>query len=135
MARGRQFTVREVLLLVTLICTWLAITVQLKTFGVPFWGFAVVMAAVLRPGHQRHETPNSVTDVLSVSISWSVMGGVVGLALDVWLAGRASFSLFCWAVLCQLTGFYLGMVWVLVVLLARHVERVARPLSRRRSVA
>jgi hypothetical protein len=131
----RQFTVREILLLMTMIGTWLAITLQLGSFSVLFWGLGVVMASVLRPHHQRHETPSSVTDVLSVAISWAVVFGIAGLALDVWMSGSASLGLFSWAVLCQLTGFYLGIVWVLVVLLARHVERVARPLTRTRTIA
>ena len=93
------------------------------------------MAAILRPAHQRHQTPESVTDVLSVAVCWAVACGVAGFALDLRLPGSATSDLFSWAVLGQLTGFYLGLVWVLVVLLARHVERVAGPASRTRPIA
>ncbi len=132
---NRQFTISEMLLLVTFIGTWLAITAQLGSLSILFWGLTVVMAAILRPAHQRHQTPESVTDVLSVAVCWAVACGVAGFALDLRFPGNATADLFSWAVLGQLTGFYLGLVWVLVVLLARHVERVAGPASRTRPIA
>ena len=136
MKSNRQFTISEMLLLVTFIGTWLAVTTRLGPLSVLFWGLTVVMAAILRPAHQRRKTPESVTDVLSVAVSWAVACGVAGFALDVHLLPNGAFSgPFSWAVIGQLTGFYLGLVWVLVVLLARHVERVAGPVSRTRPIA
>lgn len=135
MKSNRQFTISEMLLLVTFIGTWLAVTTRLGPLGVLFWGFTVVMAAILRPAHQRRKTPESVTDVLSVAVSWAFACGIAGFALDMRLPSGAFSGPFSWAVIGQLTGFYLGLVWVLVVLLARHVERVAGPVSRTRPIA
>ncbi len=132
---NRQFSVREMLLLVIFIGTYLTITVQLGRASTLFWGLTVVMATILRPAHQRRQTPESVTDVLSVAISWAVVCGVAGFALDAQLLGNAFSSHFSWAVLGQLTGFYLGLVWVLIVLLIRHVERVTGLVNRPRPIS
>ena len=130
-----QFTAGELLLLVTLIATWLGITVQLGSLSVLFWGCGVAMTAILRPAHQRRRTPESVTDVLSVAVSWAVAWGVAGAALGQRITAPDFSGPLSWIVLGELTGFYLGLVWVLVLLLARHVARISGQLDRPRPTA
>ena len=120
---ANQFTLSELLLLVTLIGGWLGISVLTGTYSLLVWGLGVLMAAVLRPSHERPKTPESATDVMSVAICWSVACGIGGFALDVTSYAVARSSVLSWTFLGELTGFYLGMVWVLIVLLVRHVER------------
>ncbi len=132
---NRAFSVGDMMLLVMAIGTYLAVTVQLGPLSILFWGLAVVMASILRPAHQRRITPESVTDVMSVAVSWAVVCGIAGFALDARLMGNAFSGYFSWAVLGQLTGFYLGLVWVLVVLLVRHFERVAGLVGRTRGLS
>ena len=48
MKRHRQFTISEMLMLILSICTWLAITVQLGSASILFWGLAISMAAWAR---------------------------------------------------------------------------------------
>ncbi len=130
-----QFTAGELLLLVTLIAMWLGITVQLGSLSVLFWGCGVAMTAILRPSHQRRRTPESVTDVLSVAVSWAVAWGAAGVALDLQATTPDFWGFLSWTLLGELTGFYLGLVWVLVLLLARHVERLTGQLDRPRPTA
>ncbi len=134
-AGSNQFTAGELLLLVTLIATWLGITVQLGSLSLLFWGCGVAMTAILRPAHQRRRTPESVTDVLSVAVSWAVAWGAAGVALDQRITAPDFSGPLSWIVLGELTGFYLGLVWVLVLLLARHVERISGQLDRPRPAA
>ena len=82
MKKPHAIAIRETLLLIGLIGIWLAITVQWGAFSLLFWGLTVAMAAVLRPAHQRRSVPDSVTDVMSITVSWAVAGGVLGLLLD-----------------------------------------------------
>ncbi len=135
MRTNGPFTAREMLLLFTLIATWLAITLQLGPLSLLFWGLGLIMAAILRPAHQRRQTPESVTDVLSVAVSWAVAWGVAGLALDLRTVGSAFSEIPAWVVLGELMGFYLGLVWVLILLLFRHVQRVVRPIGGTRPIA
>ena len=135
MKRQYRFTVSDILLLVTLITVWMAVTLQLQTYSILFWGLAVVMAGVLRPSHQRNKTPESVTEVLSVAIIWAVACGLIGLLVDVRFPNHVAIGSLSWSVWGQLTGFYLGMVWVLVVLLARHVERITGLFGRTRTIS
>ncbi len=135
MKTNRQFTIRETLVLATLTGTWLTITIQLASASVLFWIFAVVMGSILRPAHQRHRTPESATDLLTVAITWSVACGIGGLALDMRLPDSAFSGLLSWSMLGQLTGFYLGFVWTFIVLVVRRVERIVGPLGRARPVA
>jgi hypothetical protein len=134
-SEASQFTAGELLLLVTFIATWLGITVELGSLSVLFWGCGVAMTAILRPAHQRRRTPESVTDVLSVAVSWAVAWGAAGVVLDLQFTSPDSSGLLSWTVLGELTGFYLGLVWVLVLFLARHVERISGQLNRPRPTA
>ena len=119
-----RFSISQGLLLLAFMTTWLVITVHLGRLSIFFWGLAVLMAAILRPSHQRRRTPESVTDVLSIAVCWAVACGFLGLALDAGMFGRSVSSVSSWVVFGQLAGFYLGLGWVLVILLARHVERI-----------
>ncbi len=125
-----QFTLSELLLLVTLISIWLGITVLTGTYSLLVWGLGVLMAAILRPAHQRPKTPESATDVMSVAVGWSVACGAGGCVLDVTSYAVAGSSVLSWTFLGQCTGFYLGMVWVLVVLLVRQVEKIVERVDR-----
>lgn len=124
MKTDHQFSISQILLLVAFMVTWLAITVHLGWLSIVFWGLAVLMAAILRPAHQRRRTPESVTDVLSVAVCWAVACGFLGVAFDAGVFGRALSDAFSWVVFGQLAGFYLGLIWVLIILLVRHIERV-----------
>jgi hypothetical protein len=130
-----QFTAGQLFLLVTFIAMWLGITVRLGSMSVLFWGCGVAMTAILRPSHQRRRTPESVTDVMSVAVSWAVAWGAAGVAMDLRVSAPEFMGLVSWTVLGELTGFYLGLVWVLVLLLARYVERLSGQFGRPRPTA
>lgn len=131
--RFDQFTLRGMFLLVTFLSVWLAITVLLGTYSLFFWCLAVFMAIVLGPAHQRRSIPESATDVLAVAVVWSVAWGVVGFVLDKATAGKLAPVFLPWTVLGQLMGCYLGMIWVLIQLVYRHLDRAMRPVGRPRS--
>ncbi len=122
------------MLFVTLIATWLGITVQLGWMSVLFWGCGVAMTAILRPAHQRRRIPDSVTDVLSVAVSWAVAWGIAGAVLDFRISALDDPGPLSWTLLGELTGFYLGLVWVLVLLMVRHIERMFGQLNRPRPI-
>ena len=135
MKTNRQFTISEMLMLIMFIGIWLSVTIQLGSLSVLFWGLAMGMAAVLRPSHQRRSTPVTVADVVSIAVSWAVVCGLLGFLLDVRIGREAMTRVFSWALFGQLTGFYLGLLWVLVVFLFRHVERVVGVVKRPRPIA
>lgn len=132
MKRIRSFALRETLLLMVFIGIWLAITIQWGALSLPFWALAVGMAAVLRPTHQRRSIPDSVTDVLSVAVSWAVAGGVAGIAFDLRQPSGLASDVLSWAVIGELTGFYLGFLWVMVLLVFQHIERLTGSVNRAR---
>jgi hypothetical protein len=123
-AAGNSCTASELLLLVSLLALWLGITVLLGPFSLLVWAGAVAMAVILRPPHQRQQTPESVTDVLSVAVTWCVACGIAGLGADLFAPATLAAVDFSWTFLAELIGFYLGFVWVLVLLLIRHIEQV-----------
>jgi hypothetical protein len=57
------------------------------------------------------------------------------VALDLRATTPDFWGFLSWTLLGELTGFYLGLVWVLVLLLARHVERLTGQLDRPRPTA
>lgn len=132
MKANRSFTFRELLVLCTLIGTWLVVTIPLGSYSVLLWAVGILMASVLQPSHQRRATPESVADVLSVAVCGAVICGAIGFVVDLRFSSGAFASFPSWALIGELTGFYLGLVWVLVLLLVRHVERVFGPVNRTR---
>ncbi|MHB8973324.1 MAG: hypothetical protein ACYC3X_24420 [Pirellulaceae bacterium] len=128
-------TACELLLLTSLVVLWLGITVLLGSFSLLVWGGATGMAAVLRPPHQRRRTPESVTDLLSVAVFWCVALGIAGLSVDVFAPAGWSLGDLSWALLAELVGFFLGFVWVLVVLSFQHLEQVMRQYDPTRPTA
>jgi hypothetical protein len=128
----RDGTACELLLLMSLVALWLGITVLLGSFSLLVWAGATGMAAVLRPPHQRRRTPESVTDLLSVAVSWCVALGIAGLSADLLAPVGWSMVEWSWTFLGELAGFYLGFVWVLVLLSFRHIEQVMRRYDRTR---
>lgn len=131
---SRQFTIGEMLLLVLFIGIWLTVTIQLSSLSVFFWGLAMGMAAVLRPSHQRRPTPVTVTDVVSIAVGWGVACGILGFLLDMRIGRDFAPGAFSWTLFGELTGFYLGLMWVMVVFLFRHVERVVGAVNRPRPI-
>ena len=123
-AASDSCTASELLLLVSLLALWLGITVLLGPFSLLVWAGAVAMAVILRPPHQRQRTPESVTDVLSVAVTWCVVCGIAGLVADLFAPIRLAAVDVSWTFLAELIGFYVGFVWVLVLLLIRHIEQV-----------
>lgn len=132
MKKPRAIAIRETMLLVGLIGLWLAITIQWGAFSLLFWGLTVAMAGVLRPAHQRRPVPDSVTDVMSITVSWAVACGVLGLILDLRTPNPFAPGVLGWAMIGEITGFYLGFIWVLVLRLYRHIERVTSPVNHAR---
>jgi hypothetical protein len=128
-------TPSELLLLVSLLVLWLGITVLLGAWSLLIWAGAVAMAMILRPSHQRQRTPESVTDVLSVAVTWCVALGAAGLACDLFVPVSRAMSDVSWTFLAELAGFYLGFVWVLVLLLIRHLEQLSGRFDRPRPLA
>lgn len=134
-ARPNACTVSELLLLVSLLTLWLGITVLLGSLSLLVWAGTVAMALILRPRHQRQPTPESVTDVLSVAVTWCVAVGAAGLVVDLVVPPDLAAVDLSWTFLAELTGFYLGFVWVLVLLLIRHVEQMSRRFGKSRPLA
>ncbi|MHB0955880.1 MAG: hypothetical protein ACYC6N_17110 [Pirellulaceae bacterium] len=130
----RDGTALELLLLMSLVTLWLGITALLGSFSLLVWAGALGMAAILRPPHQRSKTPESVTDLLSVAVTWGVALGMVGLSVDLFAPNLRSIGDLSWVLLAELAGFFLGFVWVLVVLSFQHIERVMRYDRTRSSV-
>ena len=134
-AASNSCTASELLLLVSLLILWLGITVLLGSFSLLVWAGAVVMALILRPPHQRQQTPESVTDVLSVAVTWCVALGIAGLVADLFAPVSLAAVDFSWTFLAELSGFCLGFVWVLVLLLIRHIEHVVGQYGKSRPLA
>ncbi len=130
-----RFSASELALMLSLIATWVGITIQLGWFSVFFWGCGIAMTRILCPAHQRRRVPDSVTDALSVAVCWAVAWGAAGVTLDWRMVNFDLLPRFSWTVLGELTGFYLGLVWVLVLLLVRHVERLTGQFERPRPAA
>jgi Zn-dependent protease len=122
----------ELLLLMSLVILWLGVTAMLGSFSLLVWSGAIVMAAVLRPPHQRRRTPESVTDLVSVAVMWCVALGIAGLCVDLFAPTRWPLEDLSWALLAELAGFVLGFVWVLVVLSIQHLEQAVRRYDRTR---
>ncbi len=89
----------------------------------------------LAPAHQKRATPNSVTDVLATAVVWSVVWGVAGVVVSTRVPTSQSWEAISWVLVGQITGFYLGLLWVMVIFLARYVERVTAPQRRSRAVS
>ncbi len=120
---ARAGTASELLLLVSLLTLWLGVTLLLGPLSLFVWAGAVAMAAILRPPHERQRTPESVTDVLAVAVAWCAVCGIAGAVADLVAPPRFAAGDFSWTFLAELSGFCLGFVWVLVLLLIRHIEQ------------
>jgi len=118
----------ELLLLFSLVSLWLGVTVLLGAGSLLIWAGATAMAAILRPPHQRSRVPDTVTDLLSVAVSGCVGGGVLGLSADLLAPVTWSIHALSWTFFGEVIGFYLGLLWVVVLLAARSMQPVVRPL-------
>ena len=76
-----------------------------------------------------------MTDLLSVAVFWCVALGSAGLSVDVFAPVGWSLGDLSWALLAELVGFFLGFVWVLVVLSFQRLEQVVRQYDRTRPTA
>lgn len=137
MARQRPASgngiVCELLLLFSLVSLWLGVTVLLGAGSLLIWAGAIAMAAILRPPHQRNRFPDTVTDLLSVAVSWCVGGGLLGVGADLLTPANWSVHDLSWAFLGEVVGFYFGLLWVVVVLATRSLQQVVRPYDGRRA--
>ena len=113
----------DAFLLVLLVAVWLGLTLVLGALSLLIWALGVLIAAVLLPAHQRTGTPESMVDVIASAVCWAVAGGAAGLLLDLTTLSGNAFQTLPWTLPGQLTGFYLGLLWNLAVLLFRHVTR------------
>jgi hypothetical protein len=125
---GREFALYrfhawDALLLALLIAVWLGLTLAWGALSLLIWAPGVLIAAVLLPPHQRSGTPQSMVDVIASAVCWAVAGGAVGLLLDLTTPSGNVFQTLPWTLLGQLTGFYLGLLWTLAVLLFRLVTQ------------
>jgi hypothetical protein len=117
----------ELLLLFSLVSLWLGVTMLLGAGSLLVWAGAIAMATILRPPHQRNRFPDTVTDLLSVAVSWCVGGGVAGAGVDLLAPTSWSIHDLPWTFLGELVGFYFGLLWVVAVLATRSMQQAVRP--------
>lgn len=119
----------ELLMLFSLVSLWLGVTVLLGTGSLLVWAGAVAMAVILRPPHQRNRIPDTVTDLLSVAVSWCVGVGVLGLGADLLAPVNWTIRDLSWTFFGEVLGFYLGLLWVVVLLAVRSLPSLAGPYN------
>jgi hypothetical protein len=117
----------ELLMLFSLVSLWLGVTVLLGAGSLLIWAGAIAMAAILRPPHQRSRVPDNVTDLMSVAVTWCVAGGVIGLGADLLAPVNWSIHDLSWTFFGEVLGFYLGLLWVVVLLATRSLQPIPRP--------
>jgi len=116
-----SLSVAHLALLASLLVAWVGVTVMLGSLSLLVWAGTLVMDLVLRPAYQRQHMVESVTDALSVAVTWAVAWGTAGLAIDLLAPSYWLWSGISWTLLAELLGFYLGFVWVFVLFLLRPV--------------
>ncbi len=119
----------ELLMLFSLVSLWLGVTVLLGAVSLLIWAGAMAMAAVLRPPHQRNRIPDTVTDLLSVAVVWCVGVGTLGLGADLLAPVNWSIHNLSWTFFGEVLGFYLGLLWVVVLLATRSLQPIVRPID------
>lgn len=125
----------DVFLIVLLVALWLGITMLIGAMSLLIWGLGLCIASVLVPAHQRTGPPDSVVDVVSAAICWAVAMGIGGLLLDLVTSAGNLLQPNPWTLLGQVAGFYLGLVWAVVVVLVRNFEQSSRGFDRPRPLA